>query len=378
MADADDDATTAIRAYLPRLLIRRIAANPDLHLPDETCFAAAVAFVDVSGFTALSTSLADVHGREGGELLQKYINEYFEKMLAIVQAHGGDVVDFAGDAFVALWRGAPIWDLEQIAALKEERELLREAVHCCVHILCELDEYEVQAAGAATGRLRVHCGVAAGEATFLCLGGVAASQPPTAAGRNELQYTLCGSIVEEMGVATDAAQSGEVYLGAAAAGLLRLGDADGMAPLPDELDVGLPRGGGLQLRCPADTDARARLARFCSLRRGRVALTGAAPPPPLAPAAVRRLLDFLPAVVRDLVPSPPDEADAPAGAAAASPAAAKSRLRLLLTEHRPVTAVFLGLSGLGERPCEVSDLFAAQRAVLAVHKVATALRGAVL
>ena len=226
MADADDDATTAIRAYLPRLLIRRIAANPDLHLPDETCFAAAVAFVDVSGFTALSTSLADVHGREGGELLQKYINEYFEKMLAIVQAHGGDVVDFAGDAFVALWRGAPIWDLEQIAALKEERELLREAVHCCVHILCELDEYEVQAAGAAAGRLRVHCGVAAGEATFLCLGGVAASQPPTAAGRNELQYTLCGSIVEEMGVATDAAQSGEVYLGAAAAGLLRLGDAD--------------------------------------------------------------------------------------------------------------------------------------------------------
>ena len=68
---ADDDATTAIRAYLPRLLIRRIAATPDLHLPDETCFAAAVAFVDVSGFTALSTSLADVHGREGGELLQK-------------------------------------------------------------------------------------------------------------------------------------------------------------------------------------------------------------------------------------------------------------------------------------------------------------------
>ena len=175
--DADDDATTAIRAYLPRLLLRRIAANPDLHLPDETCFAAAVAFVDVSGFTALSTSLADVHGREGGELLQKYINEYFEKMLAIVQAHGGDVVDFAGDAFVALWRGAPIWDLEQIAALKEERELLREAVHCCVHILCELDEYEVQAAGAATGRLRVHCGVAAGEATFLCLGGAASRVP---------------------------------------------------------------------------------------------------------------------------------------------------------------------------------------------------------
>ena len=339
---ADDDATTAIRAYLPRILLRRIAATPDLHLPDETCFAAAVAFVDVSGFTALSTSLADVHGREGGELLQKYINEYFEKMLAIVQAHGGDVVDFAGDAFVALWRGAPIWDLEQIAALKEERELLREAVHCCVHILCELDEYEVQAAGAATGRLRVHCGVAAGEATFLCLGGAAASPTPTA-GRNELQYTLCGSIVEEMGAATDAAQSGEVYLGAAAAGLLRLGDADGMAPLPDELTVGLPRGGGLQLRCPADADARARLPLLLApprtRRPHRRRAAAAARARRGAPAA-----RLLPAVVRDLVPSPPDDADAaPAGAAAASPAAAKSRLRLLLTEHRPVTAVFLGL-----------------------------------
>ena len=69
--------------------------------------------------------------------------------------------------------------------------------------------------------------------------------------------TIEAQLRSELGAATDAAQSGEVYLGAAAAGLLRLGDADGRESAdahPEPLQV-------------ADPHARGRAAPLCA-RRG--------------------------------------------------------------------------------------------------------------
>lgn len=53
-------------------------------------------FVDISGFTALSLRL-------NVEELKTHINNYFTKMLDIVQKHGGDVIKFAGDALFIAW-----------------------------------------------------------------------------------------------------------------------------------------------------------------------------------------------------------------------------------------------------------------------------------
>lgn len=57
----------------------------------------ALLFIDISGFTVLSQKL-DV------ESLKNHINDYFSKIIEIVDRWGGDVVKFAGDALYVVWR----------------------------------------------------------------------------------------------------------------------------------------------------------------------------------------------------------------------------------------------------------------------------------
>jgi class 3 adenylate cyclase len=64
--------------------------------PSLQRFHGALLFVDISGFTVLSQKL-DI------ESLKNHINDYFTKMLAIVDKWGGDVVKFAGDALYIIW-----------------------------------------------------------------------------------------------------------------------------------------------------------------------------------------------------------------------------------------------------------------------------------
>ena len=56
----------------------------------------ALLFVDISGFTRLSTSL-------GIEALKRHINAIYSRAVDIVVKHGGDVLKFAGDAMLITW-----------------------------------------------------------------------------------------------------------------------------------------------------------------------------------------------------------------------------------------------------------------------------------
>jgi class 3 adenylate cyclase len=66
-------------------------------LPSSRERHSALLFVDINGFTKLSTML-DV------ESLSKAINSYFEMIVTEVILYGGDVLKFAGDAIFAEWR----------------------------------------------------------------------------------------------------------------------------------------------------------------------------------------------------------------------------------------------------------------------------------
>ena len=64
---------------------------------------AALLFIDISGFTPLSARLG-AQGSVGIERLSKILNAYFSEQIALVSQHGGDIIKFAGDALMALWR----------------------------------------------------------------------------------------------------------------------------------------------------------------------------------------------------------------------------------------------------------------------------------
>ena len=58
-------------------------------------FPAAVLVADVSGFTPLADRLAQRD--PAGEQLSSLLNAYFGQLMALIAAHGGEVITFAGD-----------------------------------------------------------------------------------------------------------------------------------------------------------------------------------------------------------------------------------------------------------------------------------------
>src|SRR5689334_22290030 len=81
-------------SYLPTLVVRQHMAGA---APVRDSLPAALLFADISGFTALTERLAQ-NGPAGVEELTRLLNVSFGQMLDLIEAHGGDVVKFAGDA----------------------------------------------------------------------------------------------------------------------------------------------------------------------------------------------------------------------------------------------------------------------------------------
>jgi class 3 adenylate cyclase len=71
------------------------------HRDGEGSYETCVLFADVSGFTALTEALS-VKGPEGAEQLAKHLNSYFEQLVRLIAAQGGDVFKFAGSFVLVL------------------------------------------------------------------------------------------------------------------------------------------------------------------------------------------------------------------------------------------------------------------------------------
>lgn len=176
-----------LASYVPALIIRQSAAQlASLDAPMLDRFPAAVLCVDISGFTALTERLAR-HGPAGIEELTKHLNNYFDRLIALISDRGGDIVKFAGDALLAFW---PAID-EPLATATHY------AAQCGLAILTELHDYV-----AADVRLTLHMGIGAGEAIGLRVGGV----------QGRWEFLLAGSPLVQLASASSNAKSGEVCI----------------------------------------------------------------------------------------------------------------------------------------------------------------------
>ena len=61
-----------------------------------------VLLVDISGFTKLSGSFCKM-GKSGIDDLQKATNGYMGQLVQVIYNHGGDIINFAGDAIIAIF-----------------------------------------------------------------------------------------------------------------------------------------------------------------------------------------------------------------------------------------------------------------------------------
>jgi class 3 adenylate cyclase/tetratricopeptide (TPR) repeat protein len=145
--------------FVSPLVLRRLARVPaPINAPEESSLAGVILVADVSGFTSFTESLSTA-GPAGAETVKDALNACFGPLIEIVGSHGGDVLQFAGDAVVALFPSADQNDLTDAVA---RAEAAARAVQQRVG--------SVAIAGHATLRLRI--GIGAGSIRNAVVGGV--------------------------------------------------------------------------------------------------------------------------------------------------------------------------------------------------------------
>nr|KAF6412629.1 adenylate cyclase 10 [Molossus molossus] len=147
-----------------RAIVRIAAHLPDLIVYGDICperpsvdyFDGVLMFVDISGFTAMTEKFSTaMYMDRGAEQLVEILNHYISAIVEKVLIFGGDILKFAGDALLALW--------------KVERKQLKNMI--TVVVKCSLEIHELFGAQESEGLdVRVKIGLAAGHISMLVFG----------------------------------------------------------------------------------------------------------------------------------------------------------------------------------------------------------------
>lgn len=137
--------------FLPRLTIEWLRDEPDRRWIQRE---GTLAFVDISGFTAMSERLSAL-GRAGAEEVTDVMNATFARLLGEAYAFGGGLLKFGGDALLLFFDG--------------EDHALR-APAAAVAMRDALAEIARPATSAGEVELRMHVGIHAGSFLFFLVG----------------------------------------------------------------------------------------------------------------------------------------------------------------------------------------------------------------
>lgn len=142
---------------------------------------------DVSGYTALSERYNN-SGKGGTYRLTVTLNTYLGSLIEVIYGHGGDIIKFAGDAFLALWK-------------TDKRTFICHTIHtaiaCALIIQHSFGSYETD----VKVNLKVKLAISAGNLIFSPIGS-----------GTDMNYIIIGLPVIEAKVAESLCASGEVKL----------------------------------------------------------------------------------------------------------------------------------------------------------------------
>ena len=210
-------------AYIAR--DRRRALSAGMELPDRVSGSAL--FADISGFTPLTEALAKELGpQRGAEELTVNIGRVFQAVIGELDAFGGDVIYFSGDA-ITCWIDGDDGTLACAAAIAMQEAIGRTG--------------NVVTPGGAEVKLAMKVAIAVGDARRFIVG-----DP-----ESQLIDVLAGRLIDDLAAAEHFAQKGEVVLEPSA--IRRLGNRVSLGELRhdeetdrtyavlDQLHVDVPR-----------------------------------------------------------------------------------------------------------------------------------------
>lgn len=167
----------------------------------------ALLFIDISGFTKLSTLLDP-------ESLSKAINAYFQLIVDNVLESKGDILKFAGDACFVQYEATDKCDLEGclLSALNGAKKIIDASKDFLVMGNGATSEcsYLLTSTATKVETLNVHCGIGAGQMVGVHVGDT----------KLRREYVLLGEPISQATDATDFAKLGEVAISAEAYSIL--------------------------------------------------------------------------------------------------------------------------------------------------------------
>lgn len=180
---------------------------------------AALLFVDLSGYSRITSTLQS----QGAHVLSETVNAYLGRLLEIiVRRCGGDVLKFAGDAILCAWAGD-----------EQDLELnVLQAAECAVLLQQKAGSHPVRAAGVSADlEFRIHCGLACGP-----LESEIFEAPHVSTNMQRLFHYAGGDCMAEIAELVDLSKAGETCVSAGCIPFLEGAGTYRELP-PDEGDV---------------------------------------------------------------------------------------------------------------------------------------------
>ncbi len=222
-------STQRLANYVPDAIIRRLHTKPaPIVAATSERFDAAAMYTDFTGFTRLTERLEEAATQLGAgpEELTRVVNAYFERLIDIITAHGGDIVKFTGDGLLALWHADTHAADEAESQTLEHQTLL--AAQCGLAIQTQLHNYVAEDGS----KLAMRIGVGAGEVSMLHVGGVF----------KRWEYLLAGDLIIQASLGERQAKPGQVILSPEAFALIDKHCAVSTTPPPrKDADQTIPR-----------------------------------------------------------------------------------------------------------------------------------------
>uniref|UniRef100_K7GIP2 Adenylate cyclase 10 n=1 Tax=Pelodiscus sinensis TaxID=13735 RepID=K7GIP2_PELSI len=182
---SDSTILGKVAAHVPDLIVY---GDFSQDVPFIESFDGVLLFADISGFTALTEKFSmDTSLDRGADQLTQTLNHYVGDIVEEVLIYGGDILNFAGDALLALWK----------VQRSQLSDIITLALKCSLRIQ---EEYGVRETDVGL-ELRVKIGLSAGHISKVIVGD------------NKHQYFLViGRAVDEVRLAQSLAKASEVIL----------------------------------------------------------------------------------------------------------------------------------------------------------------------
>ena len=182
-----------IQTFLPITLSQQLYETPSLEYQLRSEHAL-ILYVDVAGFTSIMEKFNKVE--QGAERMGHELNQTFTLILDVVNRYGGDVVQFSGDAVMAVWKLPEYDDNMCKKTRKQVKGITGLAAKCAAETLLSSRTIRI---GQEDVDFELHVGLAAGPVDIAVIGS-----------RSRWKFLLLGETVAEAGSAANIAKGGNV------------------------------------------------------------------------------------------------------------------------------------------------------------------------